>query len=111
MPQYRTHQYGLKQYGLFQSSTTPERINGKWRFIRSRFGIMREGQLFWMYVHTAVTLNGNPKHLRIQTNQGEILYAKKLFVKKQAESWRLRIPEREELLESRSIQFKEERSD
>lgn len=72
MPQYRLTQYGLSQYGYHQSGgpETPG-TGSKWRFIRSRFGVRRNGHTVWLYQHQPATLQGAARKLRLRTNLGE----------------------------------------
>ena len=74
MPQYERYQYGRKQYGVFQTTpgeNVPDGIGRHWKFIRSRFGVRRNGIVFWLYQHTPVSINGKTRRLRIGTNTGE----------------------------------------
>lgn len=68
MPQYKNVQYGLKQYGVFQTTTPGGGSNTRWQFIRSRFGAVRKGHTFWLYTHRPATLTGAVTKLRIKTN-------------------------------------------
>lgn len=76
MPQYKNVQYGLRQYGLFQTGGTTGPGDGtktRWRFIKSRFGAVRKGHTFWLYTHNPATIQGTVTKLRIKTNQGSWL--------------------------------------
>lgn len=74
MPQYRLTQYGLGQYGYHQTGPGGESgQHTKWRFIRSRFGIRRDGKTFWLYQHQPVTFMGEARKLRLKTNLGETI--------------------------------------
>ena len=68
MPQYKNVQYGLKQYGVFQTTTPGSESKTRWQFIRSRFGAVRKGNTFWLYTHRPATLKGAVTKLRIKTN-------------------------------------------
>lgn len=70
MPQYKNAQYGLKQYGFFQTTTNPGSgtTSVRWQFVRSRFGAVRKGHTFWLYTHRPAAIKGPVSKLRIKTN-------------------------------------------
>ena len=106
MPQYKQTQYGLKQYGIFQSGGVTPEIKGHWQFVRSRFGLRRNGRTFWLYQHTPVSIQGKVTRLRIQTNQGETLYQKNWQVDGVPKHLRLRANNQSEAIESIALTMK-----
>lgn len=79
MPQYKRIQYGRKQYGTYISIDQPEGTS-RWQFIRSRFGIRKDGNTYWIYQHSAVEVKGKVEKLRLSTNLKEQLYMKQINV-------------------------------
>ncbi len=73
MPKYRMTQYGLHQYGQFESGPVIPGVGRKWQFIRSRFGVHRDGTTLWLYQHRPASFKGQSRKLRIQTNLGETI--------------------------------------
>lgn len=83
MPQYKDVQYGLRQYGLFQTGGTTGPGSGtktRWHFIKSRFGAVRKGHTFWLYTHNPATIQGTVSKLRIKSNQGDWLQEETLQI-------------------------------
>lgn len=106
MPQYKKVQYGLKQYGRYLVETENPNLQGHWQFMRSRFGVRRAGKIFWLYQHTAQTVQGKTEKLRIGTNFGEWVVEERLSLKGQKTLVRLSSNLQKEPIESHAQQWK-----
>lgn len=70
MPQYSRFQYGIKQYGQYESSQTGKH---KLSLLSGRIGIRSGNQIHYVYAHAPVSVPGNQATFRIRTNTGETL--------------------------------------
>lgn len=89
MPQYQGFQYGMKQYGLFLPSKTGSEAYNL-NFIKSRFGIYLNGQVFYLYQHEPIALPGRPRKMRLSTNTGETVYKEEESIRGQAPLLRIK---------------------
>ena len=106
MPQYKKFQYGLKQYGRYLVKTENPSLQGHWRFVRSRFGVRRNGTTFWLYQHTAQSVAGKTQKLRIGTNLGEWIIEEKISLKGQKTAVRLSSNLQKDPIEAHAQQWK-----
>lgn len=103
MPSYKQVQYGLDQYGIYSNDSEIHGSSKKWKFIKSRITIIKNGNKITIQQHTPIKMSGYSEKIRIQTNKGNCLYLNSIFKKGEFSKIRISTNKNEHALESMQL--------
>lgn len=98
MPQYKSFQYSIKQYGKFNSEIISK--NSKLTLLKCRIGIKRGNEIEWIYSSAPTIIIGKQEKLRITSNTGERITESSIKINQKLERIRIKTNNNKEYIYS-----------